>query len=153
MASTSRPAASAVVASPPPPPLRYLVAPGRAALSRVAAHDLADPGQLMVGWTPALRQAPHRWPSARIVAALAAALLLRVNFGKRAPSTAYRQALPGKALGTWDPIPDRYGNKHIQLKSDRIHHWLSVGAEPSERVAWLLSRAELTPPRRAAAGR
>ena len=49
-------------------------------------------------------------------------------------------------LGTWDPIPDRYGNKHIQLKSDRIHHWLSVGAEPSERVAWLLSRAELTPP-------
>ena len=48
-------------------------------------------------------------------------------------------------LGTWDPIPDRYGNKHIQLKSDRIHHWLSVGAEPSETVAAILKKHGIDP--------
>ena len=48
-------------------------------------------------------------------------------------------------LGTWDPIPDRYGNKHIQLKSDRIHHWLSVGAQPSETVAAILKKHGIDP--------
>jgi ribosomal protein S16 len=49
-------------------------------------------------------------------------------------------------LGTYDPIPLRIdGTKEIRLHVDRIKYWLSVGAQPSDRVAYLLWRAGLTP--------
>jgi ribosomal protein S16 len=49
-------------------------------------------------------------------------------------------------LGTYDPLPLRIDNtKEIRLHIDRIKYWLSVGAQPSDRVAYLLWRAGLTP--------
>ena len=41
-------------------------------------------------------------------------------------------------VGTYDPTrrPER-----IQLKQDRIDHWLKVGARPSETVAMLIKRS------------
>jgi small subunit ribosomal protein S16 len=49
-------------------------------------------------------------------------------------------------LGTYNPIPDREGNKHVTLNVDRINRWLADGATPTETVGWLLSRAEVIPP-------
>ena len=51
-----------------------------------------------------------------------------------------------EVLGTYDPIPDKLGNKQVSLKIDRIKHWMCAGAEPSERVAKLLGIAEVLPP-------
>lgn len=49
-------------------------------------------------------------------------------------------------LGTYDPLPLRIDNtKEVRLQIDRIKYWLSVGAQPSDRVAYLLWRAGLTP--------
>ena len=49
-------------------------------------------------------------------------------------------------LGTYDPIPDRSGNKHLRVDVKRVEHWLMYGAEPSEPVAKLLARAHVLPP-------
>ena len=49
-------------------------------------------------------------------------------------------------LGTYSPIPDAHGHKHLRLKEMRIKYWLSVGAQPSETVARLLGVAGLLPP-------
>jgi small subunit ribosomal protein S16 len=50
-------------------------------------------------------------------------------------------------LGSYNPIPDRVGQKHISLNVDRIKYWLCHGAQPSERVLTILSDAEIIPPR------
>ena len=34
----------------------------------------------------------------------------------------------------------------MRLKVDRIKYWLGVGAQPSTRVGWLLSKFNITPP-------
>lgn len=53
---------------------------------------------------------------------------------------------PSPQLGTYDPLPLRIDNtKEIRLQIDRIKYWLSVGAQPSDRVSYLLWRAGLTP--------
>jgi small subunit ribosomal protein S16 len=49
-------------------------------------------------------------------------------------------------IGTYDPIP--YGpdaTKEVRLRVDRIKYWLAVGAQPSDRVAYLFWRAGLMP--------
>lgn len=56
-------------------------------------------------------------------------------------ATDSRNARDGKYLedvGTYDPTrqPER-----IELKADRIEHWLKVGAKPSQTVAMILKRA------------
>ncbi|KAJ3324161.1 hypothetical protein HDV06_000702 [Boothiomyces sp. JEL0866] len=53
-------------------------------------------------------------------------------------------------LGTYNPMRDENGHKHLELATDRIKYWLGVGAQPSDRAAWLLSKANLMPvlPRR-----
>ncbi len=38
------------------------------------------------------------------------------------------------------------GVKHLRLNTERIRHWLAVGAQPSETVARLLEKANLIPP-------
>lgn len=40
-------------------------------------------------------------------------------------------------IGTYNPLPDDRGFKHIELNLDRIKYWLAVGAETTDRVAWL----------------
>jgi small subunit ribosomal protein S16 len=43
-------------------------------------------------------------------------------------------------VGTYDPHTEP---ETVELKSDRIAHWLSVGAQPSDAVARMLRRAGL----------
>ena len=47
-------------------------------------------------------------------------------------------------LGTYNPIPHN-NTKLVELNVDRIKYWLSVGAQPSDRVAYILSKANLLP--------
>ena len=49
-------------------------------------------------------------------------------------------------LGTYNPIPDPFGNKQVTLKVDKVKKWIMHGAEPSDRVAKLLGLAEILPP-------
>uniref|UniRef100_A0A7S1VML7 30S ribosomal protein S16, chloroplastic n=1 Tax=Grammatophora oceanica TaxID=210454 RepID=A0A7S1VML7_9STRA len=49
-------------------------------------------------------------------------------------------------IGTYNPIATRAGLKEIRLKTDRIKYWLSVGAQPSDRVSWILGKFGILPP-------
>eukprot|EP00937_MAST-01D_sp_MAST-1D-sp2_P006998 g6998.t1 len=53
-------------------------------------------------------------------------------------------------LGTFDPIARKDSVKEVRLNMERINYWLGVGAQPSQRVAWLLAKAGHLPepPRR-----
>ncbi len=57
-----------------------------------------------------------------------------------------RDGKPYEVLGTYDPIPDRDGNKQLTLNVERMKVWICRGAEPSERVAKILGIAEVLPP-------
>lgn len=48
-------------------------------------------------------------------------------------------------LGSYSPIADAQGNKEVRLQVERIKYWLSVGAQPSDTVAKLLSMAQVIP--------
>ncbi|MGD9855320.1 MAG: 30S ribosomal protein S16 [Planctomycetaceae bacterium] len=55
-----------------------------------------------------------------------------------------RQPRDGRAIeevGTYDPMV-RDKSQRITLKLDRIEHWLSVGAQPSEKVAVLIDKVK-----------
>lgn len=49
-------------------------------------------------------------------------------------------------LGSYDPIASKDGIKEVRVKGDRVKYWLSVGAQPSDRVAWLMAKYNLLPP-------
>ena len=46
-------------------------------------------------------------------------------------------------LGWYDPVAAE--DKQLNLKTDRIDYWLSVGAQPSDTVKGLLRRAGIDP--------
>ena len=48
-------------------------------------------------------------------------------------------------LGTYDPMLDRENPDRVKLNEERIKHWLSQGAQPSDRVARFLGVAKLAP--------
>ena len=48
-------------------------------------------------------------------------------------------------VGTYNPMLAKDHPERLVLKADRIKHWLSVGAQPTERVAKFLGQAELAP--------
>jgi small subunit ribosomal protein S16 len=48
-------------------------------------------------------------------------------------------------VGTYDPMLGKDDPNRVRLVEDRIKHWLSVGALPSDRVARFLGRAEIAP--------
>lgn len=48
-------------------------------------------------------------------------------------------------VGTYDPMLDRSRADRVTLKSERIEHWLGVGALPTDRVARFLGDAGLIP--------
>ena len=85
------------------------------------------------------------------------ARLLRIRlarFGRRnlpfyriyvANSESPRDGKHLEIVGTFDPIPQIDNNKHLTLNIERIKYWLSVGAQPSDRVAYLLGRAGVLP--------
>jgi small subunit ribosomal protein S16 len=51
-----------------------------------------------------------------------------------------RNAKPLETIGTYNPIPDGQGIKHVNLNIERVKYWLTVGAQPSETVERLLSK-------------
>ncbi len=48
-------------------------------------------------------------------------------------------------LGTYNPMLPKEHPDRVTLIADRITHWLSVGARPSDRVARFLGQAEIMP--------
>jgi small subunit ribosomal protein S16 len=50
-------------------------------------------------------------------------------------------------LGHYDPMVEKGDPKRLTMDLDRVKHWLSVGAQPSERVARMLGEAEVIPVR------
>lgn len=46
-------------------------------------------------------------------------------------------------VGTYNPMLPHDNQDRIRLKEDRIKHWLSVGAQPTDRVALFLGKAKL----------
>ena len=46
-------------------------------------------------------------------------------------------------VGTFDPLKDKSDDSRLNLELDRIKHWLSTGAQPTERVQQFLSDAGL----------
>ena len=51
-------------------------------------------------------------------------------------------------IGTYNPMVPKDHPERIRLNSERVSHWLSVGAKPSDRVTRFLAAADLVPPRR-----
>lgn len=50
-------------------------------------------------------------------------------------------------VGTYNPMLPREHADRVVLKKERIAHWLSVGALPSDRVHKFLAEAELLAPK------
>ncbi|MHA1564069.1 MAG: 30S ribosomal protein S16 [Alphaproteobacteria bacterium] len=48
-------------------------------------------------------------------------------------------------LGTYNPMLKKDDPARVVLKTERIEHWLSCGAIPSDRVAHFLGVAEIRP--------
>jgi small subunit ribosomal protein S16 len=48
-------------------------------------------------------------------------------------------------VGTYNPMLKREDSKRVILIEERVKHWLSVGAQPSDRVARFLHAANLGP--------
>ena len=49
-------------------------------------------------------------------------------------------------VGTYNPIAFEDKVKEITADGERVKYWLSNGAQPSERVAWLFGKVGLLPP-------
>lgn len=47
-------------------------------------------------------------------------------------------------LGTFNPLLAKDSDKRVVLNTERAKHWLSVGAQPSDRVNGLLANLGLT---------
>jgi len=46
-------------------------------------------------------------------------------------------------IGTYNPMLEKDHPQRIQINLERAKHWLSVGAQPTERVTLFFARAEL----------
>jgi small subunit ribosomal protein S16 len=46
-------------------------------------------------------------------------------------------------VGTWNPILPKTDPKRVSLETDRIQHWISKGAQPTDRVLRFLDAAGL----------
>ncbi|OSM01959.1 30S ribosomal protein S16 [Magnetofaba australis] len=58
-----------------------------------------------------------------------------------AESTMPRDGRFLEKLGTFDPRKEEFAEQ-VELKSERVEHWLSVGAKPTETVAKILKKAQ-----------
>src|SRR5260370_22303377 len=80
---------------------------------------------------------------------------LKIRFGRRgakkrpfysivvAHSRTPRHGRFIEKLGTYNPMLDRSHADRVTLKTERIQHWLGVGALPTDRVARFLGDAGL----------
>ncbi len=48
-------------------------------------------------------------------------------------------------IGTYNPIASKDGIKEITADSERVKYWLSVGAQLSDKVAWIFGKVGLIP--------
>ena len=48
-------------------------------------------------------------------------------------------------IGTYNPMLPQGHADRLKLDTDRVRHWLGVGAQPTERVALFLAQAGLAP--------
>ncbi|MEX2009977.1 MAG: 30S ribosomal protein S16 [Dongiaceae bacterium] len=48
-------------------------------------------------------------------------------------------------IGTYNPMLPQGHADRLKLDTDRVRHWLGVGAQPTERVALFLAHAGLAP--------
>ncbi len=48
-------------------------------------------------------------------------------------------------VGVYDPRQPKESAQRVVLNSERITHWLGIGAQPSDRVAYFLGKAGLAP--------
>jgi small subunit ribosomal protein S16 len=46
-------------------------------------------------------------------------------------------------VGTYDPMQPKESTARVTLKTERIQHWLTIGAQPTDRTALMLSQAGL----------
>ncbi len=60
-----------------------------------------------------------------------------------ANSTSPRDGRYIEQIGTFDPMLKKDNPERIKLDADRAKHWLSVGAQPTDRVARFLDAAGL----------
>jgi small subunit ribosomal protein S16 len=58
-----------------------------------------------------------------------------------ANSTAPRDGKFIEIIGTYDPMLAKESPERVKLKQDRVQYWLSVGAQPTDRVAKLIKLA------------
>lgn len=54
-----------------------------------------------------------------------------------------RDGRPIEYLGTYDPLNAKV-EEQVKLDAERLAHWLSVGAQPSETVASFLKKQGIT---------
>ena len=60
-----------------------------------------------------------------------------------ANSTSPRDGKYIEQIGTFNPLLKKDNPERTKLNADRIKHWLSVGAQPTDRVMRLLDQAGL----------
>lgn len=63
-----------------------------------------------------------------------------------ADSRAPRDGKHLEILGTYNPVAFEDKVKEVTTNGERAKYWLSNGAQPSERVAWLFGKVGLLPP-------
>lgn len=63
-----------------------------------------------------------------------------------ANSTSPRDGSFLEKLGTYNPMASNDSDRRLNLSTDKIQKWLSVGAIPTERVEKLLSQASISMP-------
>lgn len=60
-----------------------------------------------------------------------------------ANSTAPRDGKFIEIVGTYNPMLSKENSERVKLNKERITHWLSVGAQPTERVAKLIKNSAI----------
>jgi small subunit ribosomal protein S16 len=60
------------------------------------------------------------------------------------PATAPRDGRYIEQIGTYNPMLPKDSGERVKLDLDRCKHWLSVGAQPTDRVARFLDAAGLS---------
>lgn len=47
-------------------------------------------------------------------------------------------------IGSWNPLLPKEGGERVKIDADRIKHWLSHGAQPTDRVLRFLDEAGIS---------
>ena len=48
-------------------------------------------------------------------------------------------------LGTYDPLLAKDDENRVKMNMERVQHWLSLGAQPTDRIARMLEAAGVLP--------